>query len=465
MRYMILILGLLCVAAGPRDPSGDMVSKVTPMSPFGFETSGACLSEPTGVVCCFDVKGMRCGWPPTDAAPDGTYLYSYSAGPLSTGGSQTGGDLTVAGGLGIRTAAMTAANCAAPDTITATIDAADTVATLGTTFACAGTDAACATEVATWLDGLTGIGACAGTACATTPGDFTGVAGTVYAWRETAATYTLATDDATCATIVNGTDGVVAVAGSMTVGVDLDVTGVTTSSGGKRVDSDAEGIELGAADDCKLYYDGTDLQITCASGDFVFNLPLRVGPTKFPTDGGELGCMWNMPNTAGMGDGDRMSYGMCFSENPSLRPFAEADGSGSVDILGTEYLGFSGSKRTCQWTPGEVLTFAGNPGDASKTTTGLIPDGATDFVVVAYTTVVGTNCTSADYGDGSDVDLYGNDLTLSVGTKVNPTGYTGALARNVFAASEVTITGVGGNCFDLAVRVIAYYCTYTSPTE
>jgi hypothetical protein len=217
MMKVLLLAAVFGFGWGQNDPSGDMEANGG-YHYFGTLIGGACLTEPTGIVCCHDYQGVYCGWPPTDVAPMGIYLYSYSAGPLSTGGNQAGSDLTISGGLGIRTAAMTAANCGAPDTITATIDGADTVATLDTTFACGGTDAACATELETWLDTLTGIDSCTVPNCSATPGgltpgNFTAVSGTVYAWRSTAGTFTLSTDDATCAALTNGTDGGVIIGG------------------------------------------------------------------------------------------------------------------------------------------------------------------------------------------------------------------------------------------------------------
>lgn len=144
-----------------------------------------------------------------------------------------------------------------------------------------------------------------------------------------------------------------------------------------------------------------------------------------------------------------------------LNPVGELTQNPATKIT-TTFDDRNGFAKVCT-TSEEVLTFAAGAGDASKTTSGLIPDGATQIAVTAYVTTTGTTCTSADYGDGVDVDLYGDNIAVSAGSDVDPSDYTASLNYNTTAASEVTITGVGGNCVDMVVRVVAHYCTFTAP--
>jgi hypothetical protein len=112
----------------------------------------------------------------------------------------------------------------------------------------------------------------------------------------------------------------------------------------------------------------------------------------------------------------------------------------------------------------EELTFAANPGDASKTTTGLIPDGVFLKSISTRVVTAGTNCTSFDIGDGSVQDLWGNDISVADATTTSNANATASWAALAVDAAEVTLTANGGNCFDMVVRVVATYEQATAPT-
>jgi len=133
--------------------------------------------------------------------------------------------------------------------------------------------------------------------------------------------------------------------------------------------------------------------------------------------------------------------------------------------LSCKYYGNNGMSEVCTFGQ-ETLTFAGGGGDASKTTTNLIPAGSRDVVVTARVLTQGANCTSADYGEsGGTVDLWGDDIAVAATTTVDPTDYTSNLTFNTETATDVIITGVGGNCVDMVVRVGARYCVFTAPAD
>jgi len=119
------------------------------------------------------------------------------------------------------------------------------------------------------------------------------------------------------------------------------------------------------------------------------------------------------------------------------------------------------------FTPAEqTITFAGGGGEASKSTSGLVPDGAILHGVSTYTLVTGTGCSSADYGDGTTVDFFGNNIALTSGTTTTPANQTANTANPQWnGGADVEITGVGANCVDLSVRVIAIYTTIGAPTD
>lgn len=114
----------------------------------------------------------------------------------------------------------------------------------------------------------------------------------------------------------------------------------------------------------------------------------------------------------------------------------------------------------------ETLTFAADPGDASKTTSGLIPDGAYLHAVTSRITTTGTNCTSIDIGDGTDVDLFADDSTLVANDTTSAADFTANISNPQWdGGADVTVTGVGGNCFDLVIRITAIYTVFSADTS
>lgn len=104
---------------------------------------------------------------------------------------------------------------------------------------------------------------------------------------------------------------------------------------------------------------------------------------------------------------------------------------------------------------------------ADATATGLIPDGA--FVIGVSTrieTAFGASNETTGYqvGDG-DVDRWGNIGAITQGTRSDNTNATADATGFYTAASDVTITAVGGN-FDGTgdLRVVVHYLDITAPS-
>jgi len=106
----------------------------------------------------------------------------------------------------------------------------------------------------------------------------------------------------------------------------------------------------------------------------------------------------------------------------------------------------------------ERLTFAANPGDASKVTTSLCPATVTILGITTHVVTAATNCASVDIGDGADVDMFGAATGIADDTKTDNSDAT-AYTRLGFqsAAFNVTITANGGNCFDGVWDVTCHY--------
>lgn len=219
----------------------------------------------------------------TDTFPSPLYIMPQMSAP--DGATSTAGtNIVLVPSMGVRRAAMTAANCAA-DTVTITINGIASVGTVGTEFACAGANAACATSLASWANGLTGIDACAGSAC-----EFVGTDGTAYIYPDPtevtvaqvpgAHTLTLATSDATCAAITSGTTGKVSIRGDSTSTGPMLVLGATNATGaGMKQDGTAVHFRTGAdgadTNAIGLMFRMTgivaDLGATCTLGDWGYD--------------------------------------------------------------------------------------------------------------------------------------------------------------------------------------------------
>lgn len=121
----------------------------------------------------------------------------------------------------------------------------------------------------------------------------------------------------------------------------------------------------------------------------------------------------------------------------------------------------------------ETLTFAANPGDASKTTSGLIPDGAWLKAVNTRVITAGTGCADIDIGDGSTVDLYAANSSVADATTTTNANATASFGNPQLTSTgphEVTVTGTDGlggaaNCIDLVIRVEVWYETFAASTS
>jgi hypothetical protein len=116
---------------------------------------------------------------------------------------------------------------------------------------------------------------------------------------------------------------------------------------------------------------------------------------------------------------------------------------------------------------GTTVTFAADPGDASKTATGLRAVGKHLLGVTGRVTTTGTNCSSIDIGDGTDVDRYGDDIAVSAGTTFDADDWTTDAMEFIPTASgagDVVVTANGGNCFDLVVKLSVHVLDYTAAT-
>lgn len=114
----------------------------------------------------------------------------------------------------------------------------------------------------------------------------------------------------------------------------------------------------------------------------------------------------------------------------------------------------------------ESISFSANPGDASISTSSLIPDGAFLLGLSTRVTTTATNCTSVDIGDGTDDDMFGATTAITQNSTTDNSDATAQFAMSpAIGAQDVTITANGGNCFDGVWAVTAHYMDVTAATS
>ena len=129
-----------------------------------------------------------------------------------------------------------------------------------------------------------------------------------------------------------------------------------------------------------------------------------------------------------------------------------------------------GTKGVATWikTNTASVTFAADPGDASKTAAALIPDGAFVVGFSSRVTTAGTNCATIDIGiAGGDTDLFADDSAVVAGTLTTNASVTADLAaagHPALAATDVIVTG-NANCFGLVVALTVHYLDVSAATS
>lgn len=150
----------------------------------------------------------------------------------------------------------------------------------------------------------------------------------------------------------------------------------------------------------------------------------------------------------------------CLSQSPT--DFSFSAYTGDFLFKSDEQKGQSTNVRTNT----ETVTFSASPGDASVSTTSLIPDGAFLVGLSTRVTTTATNCTSVDIGDGTDVDMFGAATAITQNTTTSNADATAQYGMSpAIGAKNVTITANGGNCFDGAWAITAHYIDVTAATS
>ena len=373
----------------------------------GGASFASAISACTGDVTCPDNNGIVGGQRTTDAAPQGLLLRPQPAFP---GGTQSAAHVVIAGGQDETTIAIDGADpsvtCAGDnDTVTVTAYNSNGAST-----------ASILTEGANWTASASVADTCASLAAGVDALGGVGATCTspnvLITLDSTTAIVTLAESTAGCTTVGVGTAGRILVR-----------DGAAATPGIASITDPTTGLMWPAASQIAFTLGGVQ-RVTFTSGTSTINSTIS-------------------------------------SNNNNITA-----GTGTV-IGATHQITWTKGATALQTSAQQTLTFAANPGDASKVTSGLIPAGATLWSVTARVTTTGTNCASWSAGDGAVANQYGNALALAAGTPMTTANALAATSFPTFAATarEVTITANVANCYALAVRITASYLTSTADTS
>jgi len=103
---------------------------------------------------------------------------------------------------------------------------------------------------------------------------------------------------------------------------------------------------------------------------------------------------------------------------------------------------------------------------ASATISSLIPAGSHVVGVVGRVTTAVTGASATDVGDGTDVDIFANDVAIAVDTTFDLTDSTSTGGVGVYAAAnDVVLTAVTSNFTAGAIRVSVFYYEVNAPGQ
>jgi hypothetical protein len=370
--------------------------------------------------------------PTSDVAPDDLIVSSAPAYPQ---GTQTASDLILAGGLDEKYITVDDYTLGSTDTVTTTVNGTALAALVeGTDFDCITSNSVCATNLATAMDAQAGIEA-------------TAVAAVVYLTPIQCDSWGLSTViadggvDGAFATATNGSDGQVYIPTQLLLN-----TGENAAPSVSYVNDTDTGIRFVTAGIRNIIAGNQRLNITASQIDAFADVDLNANCVCSSTSATDVG-----------GDCTPVSVA-----DAALNTCMPAD----VEVQGVlVQVGSNGQTAERDLDKCQTMTFAASPGDATKVTSGLVPDGAWLYSIATRVLVEGTNCTSFKIGDGSDDDIFGAAVALTVGTTTTNADATASFANPALAATEVTLTANGGNCFDLSVRVCPVYETFGAPAN
>lgn len=464
LHSAILAFGLLAQLNPALNPTGLNPGRASDAFTGGTLATGI---EATGTKACttpdanvYDGIGALTCPPTTDAAPGDMLVHSAHS---FDEGSQIASELFLAGGIGPRFFTATAFGTSTGDTLDITVGSCSSgVCTTNTTTL---------TESTHWDCDVTSNNVCA---CALY---------TYLAANLPTGISSVSRSDGTCTdskvfltlglgaykiSITTTDDGGGGVWGTVTNGADgsvvIPVGALLIPAGSGTVPA----LQVGFVGNGLSSFSGALLQFT-VGGSLQVVLELNgmrsdeAGSWRLRAGAGAVGS----PTYAGVSDA---ASGMWFPAAGTVELVGDGLGilrvTEAAGVGTTSFFGAAKGASTDHTDITETLTFASDPGDASKVSAGtLIPDGVDLSHLTARVITAGTNCSSISIGDGSDVDLWGATISVSDATTVTAADATASWSHPNLADQEVTVTANGGNCFGLVIAITPHFTTGIAATS
>jgi hypothetical protein len=353
----------------------------------------------------------------TDAAGNGITMHAGHA----FGTSKDGGDLTLCGGDASHSIATTAA-IAAGDSVDIYIDGVlvDTlVEGVAADFDCSGTDDTCAASLCAAIEAQSGV-SCSGTTSPINPQVDADKCTVSFAFADGAADGVVGVD-------TTGSDGVIKIPDHLYFINDPDT-----------------GIRRYGANYFNFIAGGSPA--IGATGAYLYVLKPVANPGGVMLFGGSVATSHGLSYQDAAFYADVEVDGILYADSNIIQ--STAKGAATTQLLNVD-----------------SITFDANPGNASKTTSGLCPANSIVHGITYRVPTAATNCASVEIGDGTDVDMFGTAQAITQGTTGDISDYTDQATRvNVYTATgfEATVTANGGNCFDGVWRFTCHYTQLTA---
>jgi hypothetical protein len=393
-------------------------------------TGGSTIGEDLVLVCSSCPYLVYTPSQTTDAAGDGLTIHAGHA----YGTSKNGGDLLLSGGAGSHEIACDQ-SIAAGDTITITVDGSSTTLTEGVEINAGLNDNEWCASVCTGINAISGV-SCSGTTSPIHPSTDNASSVVSYDFADGGV-------DGESLVDTKGTDGVVVLPNKSNEwafklkGID---TGFKSYSSGQSLLLFVNGSNIGNYTNATFFLNGNLILLSSNKRIYDYNQALNLGKTA------------------------TTSHSLAAQDDVIVGDDLEVDGNlyADGDIIQSTEKGAAWKREPSVKT----VTFAANPGDASKTTSGLCPANATIKGITWRVVTTGTNCASVEIGDGVDADMFATAFGITQGDTGDISDYTDTTRVNVHDAAgfEATVTANGGNCFDLSIRFTCFYEYLTADT-
>jgi parallel beta-helix repeat protein len=266
-----------------------------------------------------------------------------------------------------------------------------------------------------------------------------------------------------------GDDGITGYSAYELAGILVNGSGHIVVSNNTVSNSGNDGIELHAGSGVcngNICYDNDVNGIELVEGNFIINdnicdsndedgIEIEANNTDFTLNGNM--CKSNGVDGIEIGSNTVGIIGLNHCVN-NTNTDMDISASFSGSRLGNSVLTNGGGFEIITKTT-ELTGMSG----ATVTWSSAIPTGVIVIGVSGIVTTLITGASAFDIGDGSDADLFGNDIGLAADTKFDLTESNGVLPARYTSATDIVLTAITSNFTAGAVRLTVTYINLVSP--